>query len=137
MWFYICLCAGHHADEHPNVPRALFFTKTHQPYWPNISASTLGRLAGRHSRTIIRVARKLGIKWGSPLSNENRLLICSALRRPRLSDEQKFYIANYCVPILVNKETHPSVISAKDRFLLRYVGNIFTKETVKDYPKTR
>lgn len=140
----ICLCAGHHADEHPNVPRTLFFSKGKQPYWPNISASTIARLAGCNSRTIIRVVRRLGINRGLPLSSEDRLLVCSALRRPRLSDEKKLYIVNYCalsikeaggsLPNPIKTKPFKSIITPTYEFHFRYIGNIFTKEMTKDKP---
>lgn len=60
----IVLCAECHSSRHPNVPKALFYTKNHQPYWYNKSASTLARELGVCSRTIVRRARKLGIPKG-------------------------------------------------------------------------
>jgi hypothetical protein len=42
----------------------LFFAKQTQPYWENISASSLSKQAGCHPRTIIRYARLLGIGKG-------------------------------------------------------------------------
>jgi len=60
----IPLCAGCHADKHPNVPRALFFARVHQPYWYNKSAATLAKEWNVHSRTVIRAARGLKIPRG-------------------------------------------------------------------------
>lgn len=67
-----CLCAGHHADKHPDVPRALFFNKTSQPYWDNISAASLAKRLSVHPRTIIRRAKRLGIHTG--LISEEQIL---------------------------------------------------------------
>ncbi len=40
----IALCAFCHSQQHPNVPKQLFFTKSHQPYWFNISAHDIARV---------------------------------------------------------------------------------------------
>ena len=68
----VCLCAEHHSEQHPNVPRSLFFTKVHQPYWPNISARALAAELGCHNRTVIRTAKRLGITSGAPISDEDK-----------------------------------------------------------------
>lgn len=60
----LVLCAECHSEEHPDVPKALFFTTPHQPYWHNISASTIAKECGVCSRTIIRRARVLQIPRG-------------------------------------------------------------------------
>lgn len=60
----IVLCAACHSNHHPTVPRALFFSKSHQPYWYNKSAASLARDLGRNSRTIIRWAKQLNIGAG-------------------------------------------------------------------------
>jgi hypothetical protein len=66
-----CLCAEHHADKHPNMPKALFLSiKNHQPYWENKSASTLASELNVHPRTIRRIANRLGIGKGF-LSNRD------------------------------------------------------------------
>ena len=75
----ICLCAEHHADQHPNTPRSLFFTKTHQPYWPNVSAQALAVEFGCHSRTIIRAARRLSVPVGEDLSSDDRQRLRGAI----------------------------------------------------------
>lgn len=36
----VALCAECHSQKHPDVPRALFFSKGIQPYWKNISATS-------------------------------------------------------------------------------------------------
>lgn len=66
----IALCAEHHSREHPDVPKALFFTRGHQPYWHNKSAASMARELRVHSRTVIRAAKKLGIPPGE-LSHED------------------------------------------------------------------
>lgn len=87
----IALCAAHHADEHPSIPRELFFIKNHQPYWLNISASSLAKELGCHSRTIIRAARRFGIACSISLSEENRTRIIKYVTRYQQPDymEQK------------------------------------------------
>ena len=59
----ICLCAGCHADEHPDVPRNFFFIKAWGPYNPGgWSATYVAGLLNCHPRTIVRRARTAGIK---------------------------------------------------------------------------
>ncbi len=74
----VCLCAGHHADRHPDLPRALFFSVMQQPWWQNKSASSLAREHKVHSRTVIRYARRLGISRGY-LDEEQEERLCAAL----------------------------------------------------------
>lgn len=68
----VCLCADCHSIKHPDLPKALFFTPSIQPYWHNKSASSLAREWGVCSRTVIRAAKKYGITNGylSPLDKE-------------------------------------------------------------------
>jgi len=68
----IVLCAECHSRKHPDVPRALFFSTSNQPYWQNKSASTLAKELGVHSRTVIRAAKRLEILPGelSPWDEE-------------------------------------------------------------------
>jgi len=63
------LCASCHADEHPAVPRALFFSQANGPTiaakW---NATSLAAGLGCCARTVVRAARRLGIsrqgnKW--------------------------------------------------------------------------
>lgn len=68
----VCLCAQHHSEQHPDVPRSLFFLESHQPYWPNVTAKALGREFDCHSRTVIRAAKLLGISSGFFLSAEDK-----------------------------------------------------------------
>jgi excisionase family DNA binding protein len=77
----VCLCGECHSKKHPELPPSLFAVKTHQPYWPNISARSLANEIGCHNRTIIRIANQLGIKSGIPLSNSDRNLIASYYSR--------------------------------------------------------
>lgn len=76
------LCGECHSNKHPNVPKALFFTKSQQPYWDNISASSLAKSWGTCSRTIIRTACRLEIEQGT-LSKENRRLLKRGIRKLR------------------------------------------------------
>jgi len=64
----VALCAECHSREHPNVPHKLFFTRTHQPYWYNVSANALSKVFGCSSRTVIRQSKKLGILFNCELS---------------------------------------------------------------------
>lgn len=68
----VVLCADCHSQRHPSVPMGLFFNKTTQPYWHNKSASSLAKEIGVHPRTIIRAAKRLGIRGGelSPWDEE-------------------------------------------------------------------
>lgn len=79
----IALCGSCHSLEHPNVPRNLFSLKTHQPYWPNISARSLAKEFGCHNRTIIRRAQQLEILAGEVLSESNRKLLELSYRHQR------------------------------------------------------
>lgn len=61
----ICLCATCHLNQHPNLPKELFLTKeSRQPYWKNMSASSVAKMLRVHSRTIYRWAKKLDIPKG-------------------------------------------------------------------------
>ena len=79
----IPLCAECHSGKHPNVPKALFFYKTSQPYWHNKSADSLARELGVHSRTIIRAARRLKIPSGK-LRSLDKILIKNNVRTRRV-----------------------------------------------------
>lgn len=70
----IVLCADCHSKRHPNLPKALFFTKNHQPYWYNISAASLAKDIGVNSRTIIRAARRLEISRGELIPRDEELI---------------------------------------------------------------
>ena len=67
-----CLCAECHSKQHPSMPRDLFFSRTNQLYWPNISARALAQEFNCHNRTVIRRAKTLGIKNDLPLSPEDK-----------------------------------------------------------------
>jgi len=77
----IVLCGLCHSDKHPNVPKNLFLNKNNQPYWENISASTIARNVGVHPRTIIRRAKQLQIPKGI-ISLENIENISHRLPHP-------------------------------------------------------
>lgn len=70
----ICLCGECHSQKHPDVPKQLFFLKSHQPYWHNKSAATLARQWGICSRTVIRAARRIGILSGTLSSLDEEAL---------------------------------------------------------------
>lgn len=76
----ISLCASHHAEQHPDVPRALFFNKRNEPYWLNATAEEIAAPVGCCSRTIIRAARRLGIPSGVSLSEEDRNKIVKSIK---------------------------------------------------------
>jgi len=78
----VCLCAQHHWEQHLDMPRSLFFTGAQQPYWPNVTAKALAIEFNRHSRTIIRAARKLGIPSGTLLSPPDKERIRLLVVRP-------------------------------------------------------
>jgi hypothetical protein len=82
----VALCAECHSKRHPNVPHDLFFSKNHQPYWHNKSASSLAKELGLHPRTIIRTAKKLRIAVGD-LSLSDEELIKAKI--PKLHREKK------------------------------------------------
>jgi len=59
----IALCAWHHADKHPELPRGLFFAIACGPRdaqgW---TAARVAELIGCHRSSVVRHARKLGIE---------------------------------------------------------------------------
>jgi len=73
----ICLCAECHSKRHLNLPKLLFFNKSHQPFWYNKSASSLAKKWGVCSRTVIRVARKWEIKGGELTPWDEELIHCN------------------------------------------------------------
>lgn len=104
----IALCAEHHSQRHPDLPKALFFSTNNQPYWHNKSASSLAREFGIHPRTVIRAAKRLGIVPGL-LSPRGEELIRGNIPKAyghsgklsptgplyiRISDEQKQRLVN-------------------------------------------
>jgi len=66
----IALCADCHSNEHPNVPRQLFFSENRARIWVNISATSIADEVGCCSRTIIRRAKKLAIPLMGKLSED-------------------------------------------------------------------
>ena len=68
------LCADCHSKEHPDIPRAFFFVKNHQPYWYNKSAASLAREWGVCSRTVIRAAKALDIPMGELFAWDEELM---------------------------------------------------------------
>jgi len=76
----VCLCAECHADQHPDMPRSLFFTEVLQPYWPNVSARALALEFGCHNRTVIRAAKKLQIASGASLSEADKQRLWESVR---------------------------------------------------------
>jgi len=90
----IVLCADCHSQRHPNMPKALFFNKNIQPYWHNKSAASLAKIWGVHPRTVIRIAKRLGIARGE-LSVNNQELIKNGilkLQLDRLRNEREVRI---------------------------------------------
>lgn len=73
----IAFCGSCHADEHPDVPRSLFLSKVHQPYWHNISARALAIEFNCSARTIIRHAKHLGIASNCDLTDTDKKRIKS------------------------------------------------------------
>lgn len=98
----IALCGECHADQHPNLPRSLFLNKGRQPYWPNISARALAKEIGCHNRTVIRIAKKLEIPSGIPLSTESHKTIAEKVIK-------RITIADRCV--ICNNPFKPSEIT--------------------------
>ena len=82
-----CLCAEHHSMQHPDIPHNLFFNKRLQPYWDNISASSLAKRVNVCSRTIIRNAKHLNIKSGTLSKKNAELLIKTCKHRDTLKTE--------------------------------------------------
>lgn len=98
----VCLCALHHSEKHPDVPKALFFNKNCQPYWNNMSASSLAKKLDVCPRTIIRRAKALHIQQGVlSIRDKNRL----ALPLPYAMQPQRHIIGNSVVYTLrISKE---------------------------------
>lgn len=89
----IALCAECHSQKHPDIPKALFFSVNHQPYWHNKSASSIARELQVHSRTIVRAARRLGIPPGL-LTDEGEQLIKSNTPLFRFGINKKRHMAS-------------------------------------------
>lgn len=127
----IALCGDCHSKEHPDVPRTLFINKNHQPYWPNISARSLAQEIKCHSRTIVRIAKKLGIPTGIPLSDEDKARIVSKYNEGKataISDLPR-------KPIRFSAETLKRL---KAYILIKYgskrrVMSLVVEEAVKEY----
>lgn len=85
----IALCGNCHADEHPDVPRSLFLSRVHQPYWHNISARALAIECNCHTRTIIRHAKRLGIDSNCALSDTDKEHIKSSIFNPEPKPKKK------------------------------------------------
>lgn len=86
----ICLCAECHSNKHPDIPKALFFTRLTQPYWSNKSASSLAKENNLHPRTIIRRAKKLGLLNIGILTPESEMMIINFKKIIRPTQKQKF-----------------------------------------------
>ena len=76
-----CLCNQHHSEQHPELPRELFFAESQQPYWSNISANALAVECGCHNRTVIRASRRLGVPSGGVLSESDKRRLEESVRR--------------------------------------------------------
>jgi hypothetical protein len=81
------LCAECHSLKHPDLPRALFFSKRLQPYWYNKSAASLAKEINVHPRTVIRAATRLGILKGE-LSVEDEARIKSNIPKLQWGKEK-------------------------------------------------
>ena len=84
----ISLCASCHANKHPDVPRGLFFSKSHHPRWQNMSAAAVARKVGCHRRTVIRTAKRLGLLTSDSLSVDELKALVNSIspRRGRVSE---------------------------------------------------
>lgn len=112
----IVLCAVCHSKRHSDVPLGLFFSRTCQPYWENISAASLARQLNKHPRTIYRVAKRLNIAKGF-LAETSRLLIEQAFNHPKTKKIEK--------PIKLKRERAKEVrnyktVLPKPRIYYRY-----------------
>ena len=75
----VVLCAHCHAKKHPDVPLELFLNSCHKgrsPYWQNKTAAALAKQLGRHSRTIVRRARRFNIPRGELKPLDEALIKC-------------------------------------------------------------
>lgn len=90
----IALCGNCHSKKHPDVPRELFLSSSHQSYsyWPNISARALSREIGCHNRTVIRAAKKLKILMGSNLSDIDKQRIKDSCTRRRVLEVRSYKV---------------------------------------------
>lgn len=88
------LCAECHSQKHPNLPKALFFNKHNQPYWHNISASSLAKQLNVCPRTIIRNAKKLLIEQGQ-LSGLSKQVLVEKVTKEHRGHSFQFIIGNW------------------------------------------
>jgi hypothetical protein len=115
------LCAGCHADKHPDVPRELFFNgasgRNLQSGW---NATSVAAEIGCCTRTVVRAAHNLGIsRVGSRwcFSGEEKMLIQSGIRS-RMSEEREQALAVICEHLACNPQKIEHRIMAID-FALR------------------
>lgn len=95
----ISLCAKCHSEEHPDIPRELFFRSEPQPhYWSNIKARTLAETLNCPKWSVIGAAKELHISPEKPLSNRDKKRIALAVLPPRIPE-----VVNQC---LVCKSYH-------------------------------
>lgn len=100
----VCLCAECHSRRHPDVPRLLFFSKTSQPYWSNKSASTLAKANNVHTRTIIRIAKRLNIPKGTLTDTDETLIIeAMASRWTNISGRELADRIGICYQTIINR----------------------------------
>jgi len=131
----ISLCAECHSQRHPDLPKALFFTKSIQPYWHNKSASSLAQEWRVSSRTIIRAAKRLGIQSGE-LSPWDEELIRNNI--PKMQWKPKIKKRRYA-KICARCNYSWQAIHANPYYCPRcgfWVGSIRVRK-LQEYPKTR
>lgn len=123
----VCLCATCHSKKHPDIALGLFYAKQTQPYWENISASSLSKQLGCHPRTIIRRANKLGIPKGV-LSVKSRTRLLKKTREYPIR-ERTDMVCVICDEIPVVKFGKiPTRRGLRQRFRCQKCGSTFYKK---------
>jgi len=126
----IALCGNCHADEHPDMPRSLFLSKVHQPYWHNISARALAIECNHHTRTIIRHAKRLRIASNCDLSDKDKQRIKFSFNKTQVYKELKINRCKKCRSRRVTKAGFKITKGARlQRYQCKACGHIFV---VKD-----
>ena len=122
----VVLCAECHSKRHPDVPKALFFSTKNQPYWRNISASSLAKKLGVHPRTVIRAAKRLEVLPGKLASkDEKQIRRIISLRKSGLRTN------------FTSSEAHKRLGLSRFQLNLRIERGVFPQPTFIDSTRVR
>lgn len=116
----IALCAECHSQKHPDMPKALFFSINHQPYWHNKSASSLAKEIGAHPRSIIRVARRLGIPKGELMPWDEELIRSNIVPQIRYTPDENNEVRKLRKKLGLSKQEFADVMAVDSGTVSRW-----------------